>query len=58
LAHLLCGLVCKSYRQDVVRGNARINQRRDPMYYYACLAAARPGEDKQRTFDVIDRFFL
>ena len=58
LAHLLSSFVGKGYRADIVRADTRINQCRNPMYYYACLATARAGEDKQRTFDMKDRFSL
>ena len=58
LAHLLGGLVGKSYRANIMGIDARINQGRDSTCDYCGLSAAGPGDDEQGAFNMMDGFSL
>ena len=58
LAHLVSSLVGKSYRANIVRADARINQGCDSICDDGGFSAAGAGDDKQGTFNVVDGFSL
>jgi hypothetical protein len=58
LTHLVSRFVGKSYRANIARANARIYQGCDSIRDDGCFSAAGAGDDKQRTFKMVDRFYL
>jgi len=58
LTHFFRGFVGKGDSTDAGRTHAGVNQHCNPAGYDARLAAARPGQDQQRSFAMQDRLTL